>query len=182
MKQFTIEERLAERLSPAFIEQFEEFMPLWVRSIVAYYKEAIKQKVDLLELSNYIPIPGAPFELYEKDGIGYYLLTDSRGMRTLAFNCDHHYIKCNWSECFLESYPEYDSYSHRSIEDWIAYYRYMGRLHNTKEEYSSIAKWADNYFKELTGDNNVVFSLSDTTMLYFSPIGRKYIEQWCMLS
>jgi hypothetical protein len=58
----------------------------------------------------------------------------------------------------------------------------MGRLHNTEEEYSSIAQWADNYFKELTGDNNVVFSLSDTTMLYFSPIGRKYIEQWRKLS
>ncbi len=182
MKQFTVEKGLAEQLSPAFREKFEEFMPLWVRSIVPYYKEAIEQKVDLLQLSNYLPVPGAPFELYEKDGIGYYLLTDSRGMRTLAFNCNHHYIKCNWRECFLESYPEYDSYSHRSIEDWIAYYRYMGRIHNTEEEYCCIAQWADNYFKELTGDNNVVFSLSDTTMLYFSPIGRAHIEHWCMLS
>ena len=65
----------AEKLSPNFRKTFEEFIPLWLESLLPHYEEAKKTGVDYLYLANILPV-SAPCTLYEKNGIGYHLCFD----------------------------------------------------------------------------------------------------------
>ncbi len=43
----------------------------------------------------------------------------------------------------------------------------MCRMYNTKPEYSIVADRADAYFKEITGDPGVCFSLSSSSLILY---------------
>lgn len=125
-------------------------------------------------LVNHIPA-GAPCKLYEKNGIDYYQ-SDVGEVKTLSFNSAHTYRKCNWYECFLEAHSLYDTLE--LVHNFGTYNWFMSRLWNNKADYNEVAVWADNYFKELTADPTVGFSLSEKSMIYFTDRGKNHIEQY----
>lgn len=56
---------------------------------------------------------------------------------------------------------------------------YLWRMFNRKPPYDDLNNKIDAHFKRLTGDDNVGFSLSSTSMLYFNPRAKMYINNRC---
>ena len=140
-------------MTPWFADAFEEFFPVWLQSIVPYYREARAQECDMLWLANIKPM-GAPCELYEKDGIGYYKHKSS-SITELGLNADHHYIKCNWVEYFQVLHPDYNFADH----------------HNYCNDRAD-------YFKAITGDPEATFTLSYTSGVCFTKNALAYVEYY----
>ena len=170
MSKFILDDR-GDRLSPEFRKAFEEFIPKWLESLRPYYEEAKATGVDYLYLANYKTM-GAKCQLYEKNGVGYYL-SEYRGIKELAFNSDHHYIKCNWLECFEEAYPGIDNISNFSV-----YNLPLTRLWNKKQEYSEWAERINKCFQEIMGDTNVEFSISSTSAIFFNEKAKYFIDRY----
>ena len=182
MKRIKIEEGLAAKISPAFKEKFEEAIPMWVKTLLPYYEEGLAQGVDIMALTNYLPV-GDQGPLYEKDGIGYFLHEGS-STSILGFNSKYKYIRCNWEDYFSDFYPEYYDKEHEieRIDNSFYLNWYLWRLFNKKEGYDSIARQVDDYFKELTGNPNAGLSFSSTSMIYYNLNGRMHIENWYSFS
>ena len=160
----------ADRLSPEFKQAFESFIPRWIESLIPYCEEARRQGADFLCLSNYKPM-GAPCELYEKDGTGYYM-TEYRGVRELAFNSDYRHIKCNWCECFNEMYPGIDN-----VHDFGAYNYYLTHLFHNRPE---VKEWEDRIndcFQKMTGYTDAELSIGNTSMVFFNDKARRYTDE-----
>lgn len=56
---------------------------------------------------------------------------------------------------------------------------YLWRMFNRKPPYDDLNNKIDAYFKRLTGDDTVGFSLSSTSMLYFNPGSKMFINSYC---
>ena len=166
----------AAKMTPWFRDAFEEFFPIWLQSIVPYYKEARVQGCDMLWLANFKPM-GAPCELYEKDGIGYYKRIES-SITQLSFNADHHYIKCNWVEYFQVLHPDYDFADFYNDFNIKPYSHYMCRAFNRRPEKNIVAKRCADYFKEITGDPEATFTLSYTSCVCFNKKALAYVERY----
>jgi hypothetical protein len=164
------------RMTPWFADAFEDFFPIWLQSIVPYYKEARAQGCDILWLSNFKPM-GATAELYEKDDIGYYKHKGS-SVSQLGFNADHHYIKCNWVEYFQVLHPDYNFADHNNYCNDMAYSFYMHRAFNRRPENNIVAKRCADYFKEITGDPEATFTLSYTSGVCFNKNALSYVEYY----
>ncbi len=160
----------ASKMTTWFANALEAFLPEWLESLVPYYLEAKNRDCDLFHLVNYKPM-GAPCELYEKDGIGYYLSN-----RTLAFNSDHHYVKCGWEECFRVAHPDYDKTSSENSCNSSATYNIMFRYFNRKPPYDILTTRCSDYFKTVTNDPEVCFSLSNTSYICMSEKWKDYVD------
>lgn len=171
MEKFTLDElKGADRLSPDFKQAFEEFIPRWIESLIPHCDEARRQGADYLRLCNYKPT-GASCTLYEKDGIGYYL-SEHRGIKELAFNSDHRYIRCNWCECFNEMYPDVDN-----VHDFGAYNHYLTHLFHKDPD---VKEWEDRInecFQNITGYADAELSIGSESMVFFNDKARRYTEE-----
>ena len=161
----------ADKLSPNFRKTFEEFIPLWLESLLPHYEEAKKTGVDYLYLANILPV-SAPCTLYEKNGIGYHLSVN-HGLKELAFNSKHHYVKCNWNECFEMMYPDVDN-----VSDFCYYHSYMSRLWNKKPEMNEWAERINQCFQDITGDRDVIFSLGSESAIIFNKSVLGFLDQF----
>lgn len=159
MKTFISHLPVAKNLSEFFIKSFEEAVPKWIKRILPYYYEAKKNGDAILQLSNFW-ICGTHPETYEKDGIGY-IRTDIPGMGTkLAFNAASGYRKVNLHE-FMPEDPEVL----RSCRDFVHSQMYLSRLSNRYNKYRGVKDAVADYFRELTGDPDVVLDLGRTTYI-----------------
>ena len=179
MTDFIRDLELADRLTPDFVNAFEEFVPIWIKHLFPFYQEAKSKGDDILELVNFKPM-GAECELYESNGIGYYRYK-SCGLSILGFNSDYKYIKCYWYQCFVDFYPRLDTDWKERIHNFGAYNWYMYRPFNMKEGYDCVAKRVDDYFKAITNDPDVTFMLSGTSAICLTPKGVRWIEDYCKL-
>ena len=166
-----------KRIFLDYIVALEGFLPSWLKSLVPHYQEAKRKNVELLALSNFLCL-GTPATLYENNGIGYYLLkNEALGGMELAFNSDYKYQKVGWNECFERDYPELFRDEGLRSNYFIGINSYMSRLSNREEPYNLIAKQVDEYFKEITGDSNVGFSLGYDSFIYFTKKAENYINR-----
>ena len=169
-------------LTPIFRNAIEEFIPGWLESLLPYYQEAKHSGDDILELSNVISSEG---EHYEKNGIYYCRHLNDEGLSMLAFDSLKGYRKVNWRECLIEKHPDFDRDPDASMgifceltKNSLYFDHYVWRLFNRKPPYDDLKNKVDSYFKQLTGDNGVGFSLSSTSMLYFNEKAKWYIDQY----
>lgn len=171
---------LANRLTPDFADAFEIFFPIWLQNLIPFYQEAKSKGDDILELVNIMPM-GAECELYEKDGVGYYRHKSS-GLSMLGFNSDYKYQRVGWRECLRQLNPKLENEDpvDRAI-NFVFYDSYMSRISNTKPPYNELAKRIDAYFKTITGNSTVGFSLGYTSYIYFNKKGEDYIYLHHML-
>ncbi len=165
-------------LAPDYIDALEDFLPLWLESLVPHYQEAKRQNVELLALTNYLCLGTHP-TLYENNGIGYHLMENKAlGGMELAFDSAYKYQKVNWSECFENEYPELFKDPTQRVINFGGTSSYMSRLSNTKEPYDIIAKQVDDYFKKITGDPGVGFSFGYNSYIYFTDNAKNYIARY----
>ena len=162
------------RMTPWFADAFEDFFPIWLQSIVPYYKEARAQGCDILWLSNFKPM-GATAELYEKDGIGYYL-GQGGSFKYLGPNADYRYTKCDWKEFFEEMHPDYDPRTFENSSNYTACHNYLFRYFNRKPPYDVVTKRCSEYLQEITGDPKVLLSISSRSAICFDEKVLDWIE------
>ena len=179
MTTFIRDIELANRLTPDFVEAFEQFVPIWINHLLPFYQEAKSNGDDILELTNYKPM-GAECELYESNGIGYHRAKSS-GLSILGFNSDYKYQRVNWYECFRNYRPDVDEDETKRTHNFLYYNAYFSRIFNMKPPYNELAKRIDTYFKDITGDSAVGFSLGNTSYIYFNKKGEDYIYLHHML-
>ena len=173
MTEFIRDLELANKLTPDFVDAFEDFVPIWINHLLLFYQEAKSKGDDILELVNYKPM-GAECEQYEKDGVGYYR-HQSCGLSMLGFNSDHKYQPVNWYKCFRSFRPDVDAAETKRVCNFSIYNAYFSRIFNTKPPYNELAKRIDAYFKAITGDSTVGFSLGYTSYIYFNNKAKAHI-------
>lgn len=172
---------VAKKLTPDFVEAFEEFVPRWLDRFVPYHHEAREKGVELFEAVHYKQM-GTQADRYVKDGIGYYLCHDySFGGNVLALDADYEGSEeiC-WHECFRRMFPEVEKDTGKRITNFIYYNSYMSRLSNRKPPYDVVANRVDAYFKNLTGDAECGFSLGSRSFLYFNDRAKGFINCYCL--
>lgn len=173
MKRIMISDlEFANKLTPNFVDNIEQFLPMWLDSLIPYYKEAKLIEADNFKLVNHKPC-GASCKLYEKDGVGYYL-SEMPWNKELSFNADFKYMNCSWYECFREFYPKLKENFWESCHNFMGYNLYFSKIWNLEEKYSCVAQRVDNYFKNITNDPNVNFVLSGTSTICLTEKGLKY--------
>lgn len=129
---------VAKQLTPDFVEAFDEFIPRWLGTIVKPYKEAKEKGVDMLQLMNFVNM-GAPAEIYESDGIGYYL-HDGSGLRMLGFDADHPNRRYwGWYGCFQQQYPEVVDDCDKRIKNFMYYRPFTSRLYLKDSLYHTVS-------------------------------------------
>lgn len=166
---------VAKELSPEWVDAFEEFMPRWLERFIPFHQEAREKGVELFEAIGVIcHTPEAVH--YEKDGIGYLLHHTCGFGDILALDGDY---KDNeeiaWRDCFRHMFPEVDKDDFKRVKDFGYYNSYMSRVSNIKPPYDIVAKRADAYLKNLTGDSECGLSLGSRSFLYFTERAKSHI-------
>ena len=168
----------ASSLSERFSDAFEKFLPKWIESLLPYYQEGKELGVDLFSLQNIMNLRThhSNTYVYEKNGICYNLTKNQ--INKLSFNGDNEYRKCNWLECFCDFLPNYDTASLENINNSLYYSRYITRCHNIHPENAELANRCNSYFRQVTGDDSVVFSLGRTSFICYNEEGNKYVQKY----
>lgn len=168
----------ADKLTPTFRDNLEDFLPRWLESLIPYYKEGKEKGVDIFHVVNFGPNGcEKDGDMYEHNGIAYYYHKYPGQPSELGFNSKVEYRPCNWLECFCKEYG-YNTASSENLDNSRWYDCYMWRLYNTKPDYSIVADRADTYFKEITGDPNVCFSLSSTSLIYYDSTLKRFVDDY----
>lgn len=173
-----------QNLTPVFRNAVETFIPQWLNSLLPYYKEAIARNVDIMDMANVIGCNG---QHYESGGVYYYYCVNGYGLKVLSLDgSNNHYTRTGFRECIIEMFPDLDvspdpdmGIISELIKNSMYFNYYQWRLFNRKPPYDDLNKKIDAYFKQLTGDDNVGFSLSSTSMLYFNSGGKMFINSYC---
>ena len=173
-----------QNLTPVFRNAVETFIPHWLNSLLPYYQEAIERNVDIMDMANVIGTEG---EHYESNGIHYYYFVNGYGLKELSLDgSNNNYTRTGFRECIIQMFPDLDvspdpdmgKFS-ELINNSLYFDHYLWRMYNCKSPYDDLNNKIDAYFKQLTGDDNVGFSLSSTSMLYFNPRAKMYINNHC---
>lgn len=170
-------------LTPVFRSTVEKFIPEWLDTILPHYYLAKEKNVDIFELSNVIGFGG---EHFERNGFRYHYFVNGSGVSFLALDgSDGHYTRIGFRECLVKMYPELDVAPEPDMGKFselfnnsLYFDHYLWRLFNRKAPYDDLRNKVDEYFKRLTGDNNVGFSLSSTSMIFFNSKAQRYIDQY----
>lgn len=158
MKTFISHLPVAENLSEYFVTTFEKIVPEWIDSILPYYYEAKRNGDAILHLANFL-ICGTNPETYVKDGIGY-VRTKVKVGTELALNVAQGYRKVNLTE-----FIPYDPDIMRRSRDFLYYPYHLRRLFNRDEKHRGVKDAIAEYFRDVTGDPDVVLDLGGTTYI-----------------
>lgn len=170
----------ASKMTPEFTNSLEAFLPEWLESLVPYYKEGKNRGVDIFYLGSFMTYGQNENEIfYESNGVLYYE-HHSRYINMLGFDgrLKENYRKCNWFECYCEKHSDYSSSSLENIRNSSHYSSPMHRCFNHRPEEKELAERCNSYFQQITGDRTAGFSLSSTSMIYFTDRGKWYIDKW----
>ena len=173
-----------QNLTPVFRNAVETFIPHWLNSLLPYYQEAIERNVDIMDMANVIGTEG---EHYESNGIHYYYFVNGYGLKELSLDgSNNNYTRTGFRECIIQMFPDLDVSPDPDMGKFSELFKnsmyfnhYLWRMFNRKPPYDDLNNKIDAYFKQLTGDGNVGFSLSSTSMLYFNPRAKMYIDNNC---
>lgn len=174
----------ANKMTPQFRDRLEAFLPKWIEDkCVPFYREGKEKGVDYFYFGNFIhhPSGGVPADVYVKDGYTYYWChEDPDNAKSLAL-CSNQGLKeyrnINWKGCFCEEYPDFDTASIENMTNNLYYNVPMSRFFNKEKGKNSVlADRCNEYFQELIGgDPDAGFSLSSTSMIWFTELGKRTI-------
>lgn len=172
-----------KKLSPEWIEAFEDVMPKWLEIHVSAYNACKKRGVPFFEIANYIDFR-QEIERFDEGGFSYILWEDSRSIPVMTFDHEGSGFGTFWWEDLIRcEYPHlYDHYTpnylRTSVEmgDFGHYRSYFTRVCNRREPFNFIANKVRDYFRMLTGDPDVLFSLGDQSYIALDDAGKRYGE------
>lgn len=161
-------------LMPGYVDALENFLPKWLDSLLPYYREGKEKNVDVVAFANVVQLGNSiDYTFYSSNGVDYcYNENKAWGVKILEFDGRVKSTITNWRELFLMKFPHYNDYRNRSVYDFA----YFMRIANKKPENNIIADRCEQYFRQLTGDPNVQFSLSDTSAIIFKDKAKVYVE------
>lgn len=176
--------KAAETLSPEWMDAFDDIMPKWLELCVPAYNVCKKKGVPFFEISNYIDDWSKP-EKFEEDGFSFILWRNSDCIPKMSFDGRGKWGAWDWHTLLRCEYPHlYDNYTPEykrtatKMTDFSAYNWYFWRYMNGREPYNYIAIRVRDYFRMLTNDPEVLFSLGHTSYIAFDEVGRKYGDQY----
>lgn len=166
---------LENRLSPEFAMHFEEAMIEWQQTLLPLYAEAKKQGAALLTLCSMI---GHNLDTYSQDGVKYVRMhKPSLGIHMyLSYSHDEHI-----PDGVYLSWQDYVEAKHGDLlildphgSNFSAYNWYFSRVMNDQEPYNGLALRLDEYFRQLTGDEDVHLSVGQTCHICFGDTAFSY--------
>lgn len=171
----------SKKLSPEWMEAFDSIMPEWLKVLVPAYNTCKERGVSFFEVANVIDTWSHP-ERFKEDGFSYQLWNRPGECPRMAFDgTASGWGAWDWKDLMRCRYHRlYDGYNPDYIRigvelsDWEAYYCYFSRYMNCREPYNFVADRVNEYFKELTGDPDVCFSLDGTSYFALDDAGRRY--------
>lgn len=168
-----------DKVSPEWVDTFEDFIPKWLESLVPHYELAKKGDADVLQLGNAMYFGEKPQEITENN-VHYYLADTALLGKMLSFNGDIEHYPCSWREGFEKVYPgpKNDTYGSQRIADFMYYDSYVCRYWNRKKPYDELAKRIEKHFQELIDNDTVLFDFSTTSYILLNPSKKWYIDHY----
>lgn len=171
----------AKKLTPEWMDAFDNIMPQWLKLLVPAYNTCKKRNVSFFQVSNVIDEWSKPAKI-EEDGFSYLLWDKPEEVSRMSFDGNgSSWGTWEWRSLLEFRYPHlYEEYNPEyvrvgtELSDFATYHYYFSRYMNCREPYNFIADRVDEYFKELTGDPDVYFSLGGTCYFALDAKGRKY--------
>ncbi|MDE7436888.1 MAG: hypothetical protein K2M93_00235 [Muribaculaceae bacterium] len=175
----------AKDLSPEWMDAFDDIMPKWLELCVPAYNACKKRGVSFFEVSNYIDDWSNP-EKFDEDGFSYILWRKPNCITKISFDGHGKWGAWDWKTLMRCEYPNlYDNYTPEymrtatKLSDFGVYNCYFWRYMNRREPYNYVALKVRDYFRILTNDTEVLFSLGRKSYIAFDEAGRKYGDQYC---
>lgn len=171
----------ADKLTPEWMNAFDNVMPEWLELLIPAYNTCKKYGVSFFRVSNVIDEWSGPKKITE-DGFSYLLWDKDGQISRMSFDANGSgWGTFDWQTLLKLRYPHlYDGYSPdykrkmNEISDFSAYHYYFSRYTNNRHPYNYVADQVCDYFKKLTGDPNVEFSLGGTSYFTLDNVGKNY--------
>lgn len=172
----------SKKLSPEWMEAFEKVMPMWLELYLPAYTVCKERGVSFFEIANVID-EWSDNEKFEKDGVSYISWNRQNDIKTMAFDGNRGNGYVGWESMMDSEYPDlYDNYApdyKRDIvrmSDFGTYHWYFWRYMNTKPPYDYVANSVREYFRTLTNDPYVIFSLGHNSYIAYDEKGLNYAK------
>lgn len=176
----------ADKLTNEWMNAFDHIMPDWLSSFIPAYNLCKERDVDFFEISSIIDHWSNPARI-EDNGINYLLWKEKSGISYMSYDGDGavrgafdwwDLMRCRYPHLYDGFTPGYNKVS-KELNDWSNYLPYFSRHQNMREPYDYIATQVRDYFRELTDDPNVTFSIGQRSYIALNDKGLQYAK-WCM--
>ncbi len=166
--------------TPEFASAFTNFMPKWLESLVPFYEAAKRNGFELVGLNRVLDFSKDPATLLTDNGIVYHVCKIPGYCSSMAVSADFEgEAPGNWRYEFRKVFDEPENIN--NIWNFCAYNSYTSRLSNTKTPYDVLANDVRDYFRQITGDSNVVFSFSNSSFICLSKRAEGFVMAHYML-
>lgn len=172
----------AKKLSPEWMKAFDKIMPMWLERYLQAYTVCKERGVSFFEIANVID-EWSENEKFEKDGFSYISWNRPNDIKTMAFDGHRGNGHVDWRSMMDFEYPNlYDNYDPDykrtgvRLSDFGTYHWYFWRYMNTKSPYDYVANRVREYFRLLTNDPKVIFSLGFNSYITFDEKGLRYAD------
>ncbi len=166
-----------DRVRKEWIDTFEEYIPKWLESLVPHYEVAKEHGADVLALSNVMYIGEHPEELVVDD-VHYYLGEYPALGKELSFNGNHGHYPANWKDGFDKVYVEPKSPYGAPSLDSLYVGQYLTRYLNRKAPNDVLRLRIQKRFRELVGDDKLLFDFGYTSYILLNPEKQWYINSY----
>lgn len=171
----------SNKLTQEWMDAFDDIMPQWLELLIPAYNTCKKRGVSFFRVSNVIDEWSNP-ERFDEEGFSYLLWRKPGEVVRMSFDCHGPgWGTWDWRSLMEFRFPHlYDGYTPdyvrkmTEIGDFSLYHNYFSRYMNCREPYNFVADRVMEYFKELTGDPDVCFSLGGTSYFTLDDAGRRY--------
>lgn len=179
---FIKESEIADKLTPEFVDAFDDIMPQWLGVLIPAYEECKKQGACLFDVANVID-DWSDSKHFESNGFSY-ILSERSGYKTMSYDAHGDYNHLSWLQYLRFKYHTlytnnikhaYQSTS-KEITDFMHYHWYTTRTFNKHAPYNFIAERIKEYFQKITNDPDVIFSFGNECYIALNDDGEKYVR------
>ena len=164
-----------ENVSAKWIEAFENYIPQWLETLIPHYKVAKELDADILCLVNNMYMGKTPEDIVV-NGVHYYFTDTLLFGKTLSFNSNHAYYPFNWEDGFKKVYPE-DMNDSTRFSDWMHTHHHLWRFLNRKQPYNEFSKRVETLFRQMVGDDSILFDFGCTSYIIFNHSLKQSIDK-----
>lgn len=155
-----------DKIRPEYLTALDSFLSEWIASMLPYYEEFKRREADVFEGVNVTTCGKDWAECYEKDGIHFRYDETPLWGKTLSLDGGAGYTELTWRSCFWKRYPEFDGSKVENFMEDIYLNWYFQRHYDKEAKYFIVVDRIRDYFRELTGDPDIVFDVGWKSFIY----------------
>lgn len=167
-----------ERLDPEFVECLDGHYFEWLKLHLPFYYELKRKGADVFQCQNCTTMGKDWAECYEREGHHYRYSENTCFGNCLSLDGGAGYEELNWRSTFWTKYPQYHGSKLDNLikgdNDFLHWY--MHRYHKKDPKYNIVQDRMVQYFRELTGDNEVIFDAGWKTFIYWDKNVRALLD------